>query len=51
MRRRPEQPPAWDELLTVLDGLGRLLMSIDARLAEVVELLRGDDDERNGSDS
>jgi hypothetical protein len=33
------------EILLVLQGLGRLLMSIDARLADVVILLGGDDEE------
>jgi hypothetical protein len=34
-----------DETLELLAGLGLLLMSIDSRLAELVTLLRGDDEE------
>ena len=29
----------------MIGGLGRILMGIDAKLGEIVELLRGDDDE------
>jgi hypothetical protein len=43
--RRRRKSAELPEVLTVLDGIGRLLMSIDARLAEVVNLLRDDDEE------
>jgi hypothetical protein len=43
--RKREAPAELETLLKALDGLGSILMSIDARLAEVVELLREDDDE------
>jgi hypothetical protein len=35
----------FDQLMRQLDGIGRLLMSIDARLAAVVRVLRDEDDE------
>jgi hypothetical protein len=31
-----------------LRGIGQLVLSIDARLAEIVDLLRGEDDEDAG---
>jgi hypothetical protein len=34
-----------EDVIRQLDGIGRLLMSIDARLEEVVRLLRDEDDE------
>ena len=42
--RKRQPAPEWDELLRLLNDLGRMLMSIDARLAEAVELLREGDD-------
>jgi hypothetical protein len=48
-RREREPPP--DELTEIRDdvrGIGQLVMSIDARLAEIVDLLRDEDDEDAG---
>jgi hypothetical protein len=48
-RRKREQPP--DELVQIRDdlrGIGQLVMSIDARLAEIVDLLRDEDNEDAG---
>jgi hypothetical protein len=42
--RRREPPTEPEELVGLVRDLGRLLMSIDARLEEIVELLREDDD-------
>jgi hypothetical protein len=42
-RRKPANEAA--ELVVLVRDLGTLLMSIDARLEEIVELLREDDDE------
>jgi hypothetical protein len=41
--RRREPPSEPKELVGLVRDLGRLLMSIDPRLEEIVELLREDD--------
>jgi hypothetical protein len=35
----------FEQIMRQLDGIGRLLMSIDANLKEVVRLLQDEDDE------
>jgi hypothetical protein len=45
VRLRGQRPEVPEVILRLLDGIGQLLMSIDARLAEVVNLLREDDEE------
>lgn len=44
--RRPRRPTATiDDIVELLHGIGAILMAISAKLAEVVELMGGDDDE------
>lgn len=42
MRRRgdvPSEPPQLQEIVRILDGLGTMLMEIDAKLERIVNLL------------
>jgi chaperonin GroEL (HSP60 family) len=44
-RRRPRPTATLDDVVEVLTGIGRTLMSISARLDDIAELLEGEDDE------
>jgi len=49
--RRERETPS-DELVQIRDdvrGIGKLVMSMDARLAEIVELLRDEDEDDAGN--
>jgi len=39
LRRRPLELPQLDDAVELLEGLARILMSIDARLRAIVDLL------------
>jgi hypothetical protein len=40
-----DQPATLDDVLEVVRGIGRVLMSVDANLYEIVKLLREDNGE------
>jgi hypothetical protein len=50
-RREPTSPEGLNELIALVRDIGGMLMGIDAKLEEIVELLRGDDDEGHRADT
>jgi hypothetical protein len=42
---RPKPESSLDDVVEVLEGLGQMLQVIDARLLEIIGILRGDDEE------
>jgi hypothetical protein len=48
--RREREPPSDDlvEIRADVRGIGQLVMSMDARLAEIVDLLRDEDEDDAG---
>jgi hypothetical protein len=45
LRSRQKPAATTQDLLEVLQGIGQIVMAIDAKLEEVVDILRGEDDE------
>jgi hypothetical protein len=43
--RKPKPESTLDDVVEVLHGIGQIVMSIDARLDGIVDILGGEDDE------